>query len=33
MVAADVKDVMWGGSMNTVTIYDQGAVAAAFQQD
>jgi len=33
MVAADVKDVMWNGSMNTVTIYNNGAVAAAFQQD
>jgi long-chain fatty acid transport protein len=33
MIAADVKDVMWGASMNTVTIYDQGAVVAAFQQD
>jgi long-chain fatty acid transport protein len=33
MVAADVKDVMWGGSMNTVTIYNNGVVAAAFQQD
>ncbi|MHB1185969.1 OmpP1/FadL family transporter [Thiobacillus sp.] len=33
MVAADVKDVMWGSSMNTVTIYDNGAVAAGFQQD
>lgn len=33
MVAADVKDVMWGGSMNTVTIYNHGVVAAAFQQD
>ena len=33
MLAADVKDVMWGSSMNTVTIYQNGAVAAAFQQD
>jgi long-chain fatty acid transport protein len=33
MVAADIKDVMWNSSMNTVTIYDHGAVAAAFQQD
>ena len=34
MVAADVKDVMWGSSMNTVTIYnsDNGMVAP-FQQD
>ena len=33
MVAADVKDVMWGSSMNTVTIYKNGAVVAPFQQD
>jgi long-chain fatty acid transport protein len=33
MVAADVKDVMWGSSMNTVTIYKDGDVAAPFQQD
>jgi len=33
MVAADVKDVMWGSSMNTVTIYNNGAVVAPFQQD
>lgn len=32
MVAADVKDVMWGSSMNTVTIYQNGAVVAPFQQ-
>jgi long-chain fatty acid transport protein len=34
MVAADVKDVMWGSSMNTVSIYnsDNGMVAP-FQQD
>jgi len=33
MVAADVKDVLWGDSMNTVTIYKNGAVVAPFQQD
>jgi long-chain fatty acid transport protein len=33
MVAADVKDVMWGSSMNTVTIYNNGAPVAPFQQD
>jgi long-chain fatty acid transport protein len=33
MVAADIKDVMWGSSMNTVTIYNNGAVVAPFQQD
>ena len=33
MVAADVKDVMWSSSMNTVTIYKNGAVVAPFQQD
>jgi len=33
MVAADVKDVLWGSSMNTVTIYKNGAVVAPFQQD
>lgn len=33
MVAADVKDVMWGGSMNTVSIYQNGMVVAPFQQD
>ncbi|MDZ7585740.1 MAG: outer membrane protein transport protein [Thiobacillus sp.] len=33
MVAADVKDVMWGSSMNTVTIYRNGMVVAPFQQD
>lgn len=33
MVAADVKDVMWGSSMNTVTIYQNGTVVAPFQQD
>lgn len=33
MLAADVKDVMWGSSMNTVTIYQNGMVVAPFQQD
>lgn len=33
MVAADLKDVMWSSSMNTVTIYRDGAVVAPFQQD
>jgi long-chain fatty acid transport protein len=33
MVAADVKDVMWGSSMNTVTIYNNGVPVAPFQQD
>lgn len=33
MVAADVKDVMWGSSMNTVTIYQNGMVVAPFTQD
>lgn len=33
MVAADVKDVLWSRSMNTVTIYKNGAVYAPFQQD
>jgi long-chain fatty acid transport protein len=35
MLAADVKDVMWGSSMNTVTIYnaDMPGFAAPFQQD
>ena len=33
MVAADVKDVMWGSSMNTVTIYNNGAPVVGFQQD
>ncbi len=33
MIAADVKDVMWGSSMNTVTIYNNGVVAAPFRQD
>lgn len=33
MVAADLKDVLWGSSMNTVTIYHNGAAVAPFQQD
>ena len=33
MVAADVKDILWGSSMNTVTIYKNGAPIAPFQQD
>ncbi len=33
MVAADLKDVLWGSSMNTVTIYQNGAVVAPFRQD
>jgi len=33
MVAADVKDVMWGSSMNTVTISNEGGLVAPFQQD
>jgi long-chain fatty acid transport protein len=33
MVAADLKGVLWGSSMNTVTIYQNGAVVAPFQQD
>jgi long-chain fatty acid transport protein len=33
MVAADVKDVLWGSSMNTVTIYKNGVAVAPFQQD
>ncbi|MBU1394638.1 MAG: outer membrane protein transport protein [Gammaproteobacteria bacterium] len=33
MVAADIKDVMWGSSMNTVTIYQNGMVVAPFTQD
>jgi len=32
MVAADVKDVLWGSSMNTVTIHTPGG-AVPFQQD
>jgi long-chain fatty acid transport protein len=34
MVAADVKDVMWGSSMNTVTIYNsENGMVVPFQQD
>jgi long-chain fatty acid transport protein len=33
MVAADLKDILWGSSMNTVTIYNNGMVVAPFQQD
>jgi len=33
MVAADVKDVMWGSSMNTVTIDTPAGYAVPFQQD
>ncbi|HUX30800.1 MAG TPA: outer membrane protein transport protein [Thiobacillus sp.] len=33
MIAADIKDVMWGDSMNTVTIYQNDMVVAPFQQD
>ena len=33
MVAADLKDVMWGSSMNTVSIYQNGMLVAPFQQD
>ncbi len=33
MVAADVKDVMWGRTMNTVTIYQNGVVVAPFTQN
>jgi len=33
LVAADVKDVLWGDSMNTVTIYQNGTMLAPFQQD
>jgi long-chain fatty acid transport protein len=33
MVAADIKNVMWGSSMNTVTIYQNGTVVAPFKQD
>lgn len=33
MVAADVKDVMWGSSMNTVTIDTPHGYAVPFQQD
>ena len=33
MIAADVKDIMWGSSMNTVTISRNGTLIAPFQQD
>lgn len=33
MVAADLKDVMWGSSMNTVSIYREGVLVAPFRQD
>jgi long-chain fatty acid transport protein len=33
MLAADIKDVLWGSSMNTVTIYRNGTAIAPFQQD
>lgn len=33
MVAADLKNVLWGSSMNTVTVYQNGAVVAPFRQD
>lgn len=33
MVAADVKDLLWGSSMNTVSIYQNGMLIAPFQQD
>ncbi|MDA8129585.1 MAG: outer membrane protein transport protein [Betaproteobacteria bacterium] len=33
MVAADVKEVLWGDSMNTVTVYKDGVPIAPFQQD
>lgn len=33
MVVADLKDVLWGSSMNTVTISQGGMVLAPFQQD
>jgi long-chain fatty acid transport protein len=33
MVAADLKDVLWGSSMNTVSIYHNGMLVAPFQQD
>src|SRR5512139_1082361 len=32
MVAADVKDVMWSSSMNTVTIHSPAGFSAPFQQ-
>ena len=33
MVAADLKNVMWGSSMNTVSIYRDGVLVAPFRQD
>jgi long-chain fatty acid transport protein len=33
MIAASVKDVMWGSSMNAVTISNKGVPVAPFQQD
>lgn len=33
MATADLKDVLWGSSMNTVTIYRNGTVVAPFKQD
>jgi len=33
MVAADVKDVMWSSSMNTVTIHSPAGFSVPFQQD
>jgi long-chain fatty acid transport protein len=33
MLAADVKDLLWGDSMNTVTIFNNGQLVAPFQQD
>lgn len=33
MIAADVKNVLWDSSMNTVSIYQNGALIAPFQQD
>ncbi|HEY0663736.1 MAG TPA: outer membrane protein transport protein [Thiobacillaceae bacterium] len=33
MLAADVKDVMWGSSMNTVTIHTPMGFSAPFRQD
>jgi long-chain fatty acid transport protein len=33
MIAADVKDVLWDSSMNTVSIFQNGMLIAPFQQD
>jgi len=33
MIAADVKDVLWSSSMNTVSISQNGTLIAPFQQD